>query len=892
MLGYQRRESLGSGGGGSNQYGHVGGMSNNPMVNPGESGVLPMASGGSGSHGGFMPPESQLVLNSMNTMLSSGSSVDVGRGGWSKGPSANEMRPMDWISQSRRGKPLDLQENPLICTPAPAASVKATGGQKGDRTEAVGFSAAVDPSQRHGGLSSSNQMVTPWNVSVVPLVGAGTRGRGSFVSPTGGRGGSLVGEGGGGTSISHFNQMGNPESNIPLNNMGVMLPTGPPMDEGRGGWNSGPPPNEMRQMDWISHSRRGQNVGMEEKHMMRQRSHSFGQAGRQMMTEQQFRKTTMANRGKPIDNKGSIKDLKKRKNEDVKVFTKDQKKQRSEAMPTGGEKKTKSDSSEKKTKGDSSISATGLAKDQKKQKSEETPALAGGQKDEVKGDPKHGDLKHSGKEDKAEQECLSPDENETMDDGSQKGGVEPLIPKEALKCHVCEYYDFNSVKGFMNHLLSKNHEIIAHAYHAKGAAMLHLLKVQSKLAAQRYTLKSQKMGMRARITECTKCQCPVFGNLVEHMKTREHMMVSDYTKCALCQILFDNRISLENHRLSLRHLQESHSVTEEVKGQLEQVEKNLDEHENQMEVNVDQHTLEKAVKIKKNEDGQNAEGTSKDDAVDQLKITHKDTLVWNVKYIPSYDPAVPTGLNFIEKEALFYCKVCQIKTMKTAREAHAHFCTPEHYENFVAYLKKLKENKELEKIKQEKLIKEEKEETGNTKKENDQTQDSTQVKVEPKVEQSSDVVDIMFEDDGEDGEDISNIVERMSDEGDSGRHKAEMQAKEGQMNDDECNEEASGDFDDILSMLEEVGEALPEDDETKKNSQSLPDTEDQESVTGDEEETVWKNKAADGSVDEEPTLKKADNETETGATEKGAKAVSSPSAKRGKGKGRSLGSRD
>lgn len=24
------------------------------------------------------------------------------------------------------------------------------------------------------------------------------------------------------------------------------------MDEGRGGWNSGPPPNEMRQMDWVS----------------------------------------------------------------------------------------------------------------------------------------------------------------------------------------------------------------------------------------------------------------------------------------------------------------------------------------------------------------------------------------------------------------------------------------------------------------------------------------------------------------------------------------------------------------------------------------------------------------------------------------------------------------
>lgn len=98
----------------------------------------------------------------------------------------------------------------------------------------------------------------------------------------------------------------------------------------------------------------------------------------------------MANRGKPVDNKGPIKDLKKRKSEDVKVFTKDQKKQRSEAKPAGGEKKTKGDSSEKKTRSDNSSAATGTVKDQKQQKCDTTPAAASGQKgDEVQGDPKH-----------------------------------------------------------------------------------------------------------------------------------------------------------------------------------------------------------------------------------------------------------------------------------------------------------------------------------------------------------------------------------------------------------------------------------------------------------------------------------------------------------------------
>lgn len=45
------------------------------MVNPGESGLIPLAGAGGGSHGGFMPPESQLALNSMNAMLSSVSGI-------------------------------------------------------------------------------------------------------------------------------------------------------------------------------------------------------------------------------------------------------------------------------------------------------------------------------------------------------------------------------------------------------------------------------------------------------------------------------------------------------------------------------------------------------------------------------------------------------------------------------------------------------------------------------------------------------------------------------------------------------------------------------------------------------------------------------------------------
>lgn len=107
----------------------------------------------------------------------------------------------------------------------------------------------------------------------------------------------------------------------------------------------------------------------------------------------------------------------------------------------------------------------------------------------------------------------------------------------------------------------------------------------------------------------------------------------------------------------------------------------------------------------------------------------------------------------------------------------------------------IQENKEVEKIKQEKRVKEEKEEKINVKKENDEKQESTQVKVESEVKQSSeDVEDINLEDGGEDGEDMGNLVEETSGEGETGKHEDQVQVKEEQTNDDQCDEEASGDF--------------------------------------------------------------------------------------------------
>nr|XP_045614882.1 uncharacterized protein LOC123768420 isoform X3 [Procambarus clarkii] len=531
-------------------------------------------------------------------------------------------------------------------------------------------------------MSSNNPMVNPWASGVIPMGGAGIGSHGGdFLPPTGGSGTSLLGEyrGGGAAdlvgSIRHLSQMNNPESKLALNILNTVLSTRASESQNQIGWSSGPPANKMMCMDVGGgyDNYRGQTLAPSMHQPARkfpQRDHQFGprragdnlsprrgrggrflgQAGRQMTTEQQSKKTLNVKKGTAKNSKG----LEKEKDEE------------STPASTGDQKGDK-------TEGDGS-SATADPK-QSGKVLEDTDDDDDDDDDGIKKEAQSIDSSAETKDTSDSQESKS------RKDPPPKFRSDGLIPKEALQCHMCNFYQFNSLQGFKNHLESRNHEQMERSFHAKGVAVLNLLRAQAKVSSQRNILKMRRMGMKGRISTCPKCDCSFMGSIYDHNKTREHYLINHYTKCSPCRIWFDNRADLEKHRLSHLHLKK------------------------QMKIDADR--LEKASKAKKTEEDKIPEHESMKkvhDAVAKLKITHSIKNVWNKNRIPFYDPAVPIGLNFIMKKSNYYCKICPNKTVQSAKEALAHFCSREHYGTYAAHLKSLEEKRKLEEMKEEENV--------------------------------------------------------------------------------------------------------------------------------------------------------------------------------------------
>ncbi|XP_063614208.1 uncharacterized protein LOC134787367 isoform X2 [Penaeus indicus] len=265
------------------------------------------------------------------------------------------------------------------------------------------------------------------------------------------------------------------------------------------------------------------------------------------------------------------------------------------------------------------------------------------------------------------------------------------IPREALKCHMCDLTKFGSIKGYLNHLESKNHEEMARLFHAKGVALLQLLRAESKLASLRNTVKLRKMGVKGRFMQCFRCQTRIFGNLAKHVKTTEHQLVSNFLNLKCCSRWFPSRVDLEEHRLSLLHLRRQYEFEQRKKAKEEKEKKEWEESK----------VPENAPPAWRRLIHQ----------LDQLKALHNHPSEMTLGTIPAYDPAAPTGLNFIGTKTQFYCRVCTDLMAPASRVVDAHCRSINHYNTLLSHLGKMEEKKELEKKKQKEEAKKEKEES-------------------------------------------------------------------------------------------------------------------------------------------------------------------------------------
>ncbi|KAG0714060.1 Zinc finger protein on ecdysone puffs [Chionoecetes opilio] len=511
---------------------------------------------------------------------------------------------------------------------------------------------------RYSGESrrSGGHVVNPWDAGMGPReVAGGGYGAHATAFSSSGMGMESSGGGGGGAgsqligSLNQLSQMGNDKSKLALNILNAVLSTDSAVGEGRESWEHGPP-RKMRRMEWDelrpAPARRYQNPRYSARRTWDRRGGgpSYPRGGDHGgSTDYQARRVAKARRGKPWHDTRSGKGRAKEEQDLSDDLERDSS---AAAAGTSAAKAPKSEDT-KMEEGENKEAAEG------KGKAEQEEDKEGKEGEEAEGATAA--AKTDGKTEEKKDKDSETKQNEA--------GEITWLPREALQCHMCGLSKFPDIKSYMRHLESRRHETLKYSFHAKGAAILHFLRANSKLASQRKMLKSLRRGIKGPIMRCRKCQCEVFGYIREHAKTVEHIALRNYLRVVCCDTTFFNRADLEEHRLSLIHL----------KNQLEEEQRRQKmEAENQVE----------DIGVEENE-----EGTLFADTVKHMKHKTQSSDVDTSENVMPYDPAVPTGLNFIWKRAHYRCKACPRIRLTCAADTEEHFKSLDHYNNLMAHIK-------------------------------------------------------------------------------------------------------------------------------------------------------------------------------------------------------------
>ncbi|KAK3855710.1 hypothetical protein Pcinc_037906 [Petrolisthes cinctipes] len=520
-------------------------------------------------------------------------------------------------------------------------------------------------SQTGAYFPSGHQGASPWQSGMNPLAagtGMGGEKRKAGLLPSPRANNSAIIQGGGrqgsydiAGAIGQLQQMESPQSKVALNLLDAVLAANSKKSQREEPSWSGYPPNKMRRMDplvrdgghgnrrgWTrDHQYQTPRVWNPEDSQLARASQSYGSPGHQTMGLP-FRKVAKAKRGKPkpdTRNKG----------------------------PGNYQQKKKSEAA--------STAAANTPNSQKGKVSEDDSSATAG--------PIQSSVAESPSSD-ADKGKFSMQNSEQKQD----------IPKEALKCHMCDLNKFKSIWGFLRHLQSKEHYWSADSFHLHGLNTLSLLRLDAKLTSQRQmTALYMKNKKEEDLSFCPKCECRVVGSMDEHQKTVEHKLVNDYMKGKCCGRFFNKKGAFEEHRVTLQHLKTQHSMKEK-----QQLLKSFVDEEGTEDVPEEQ-----AMQMFKD-----ATLKCKDEANEEEEITSST--------LPPYNPKEAVGVHLLGTRSHYKCLVCpESKLMEAVENVNKHFRSMSHYLNLLAYVnEKQKEKLKAKKLKKEVAKDAEKEDTEDT----------------------------------------------------------------------------------------------------------------------------------------------------------------------------------
>ncbi|XP_042223788.1 uncharacterized protein LOC121867771 isoform X2 [Homarus americanus] len=258
----------------------------------------------------------------------------------------------------------------------------------------------------------------------------------------------------------------------------------------------------------------------------------------------------------------------------------------------------------------------------------------------------------------SETDAKRKDDSKKKDESHDETNV--VIPRAALKCHMCAMPKFPSTKSYLKHIEGKQHAILADCFHDRNIAVMDLLMAESKLACK---WRPRKGGSK----RCRKCECFMITNIQQHCQTTEHTLVSQFASVQCCSYKY-NRANLEEHRLSLRHLKNQWDIDQKNTEMQEQ------EEEEEKRKEMDKAFHEDVYRLKMSEEGEE-------------ELTSAT--------LPPHDPTKPIGLKFLYRETQYRCEICRTH-LRNAPHAEYHFRSVDHYTNLCSHLAEEKEKKELE----------------------------------------------------------------------------------------------------------------------------------------------------------------------------------------------------
>ncbi|XP_064096868.1 uncharacterized protein LOC135208520 isoform X1 [Macrobrachium nipponense] len=404
-------------------------------------------------------------------------------------------------------------------------------------------------------------------------------------------------------------------------------------------------------------------------------------------------------------------------------------------------------------------------------------------------------------------QLLTPDERKRL---SKKYGSLPL---EALYCHMCDQSKFSSVDSYLMHQIGKKHVAMTRSFYAKSNATYHVLKSDVKMELRR------DLSIANVPTDgyCPTCDVPKWGKS-HHMGIAANRLLHRFVKPLCCNNQrFASRLQYENHRLSLKHLENDYkkmvASEERFKKRLSELKEEMKTEGMEEEIKQIEEEEERIGKLftvaerikaiwtllvpKMNSLGKEKlpDKIVKLKTLREINLRMKKPIKNTVQLVP-FDPSEPVGIGNMIVSTHFRCSICSKSIEPDKESVLAHCSSEDHYKNA---LRKQEEMRNAEKLAQEK------------KEEDDEGSDGEQK--EEEVENNDDIGDDEPMEDPYEGESgdintLMNEVEEMIDNEDEDSREADNEnVPEGFVD----NDELIYDDGDIAEEFREVLDYNPDD---------------------------------------------------------------------------------